>query len=225
MKSTSVLKVVPLLLLLVVWGPALRAEDMVTIPKSRLQELERKEAELEKLKGELPKAKAENAQLKKQHEEDVVKINTAPAPAPAVVHASPPLASLPPLKENEVVEAMDLANYSLADARAADQRFGKRSLHVQGEVERFQKPLFTRDYKIVLKTADRKTSVVCTVFPPEKYRAVFTVNNGAELVGLTADETRVPLACVGGTVVVAGRCMGLSGSVISIGGGELKSAR
>src|SRR5579859_1686516 len=69
------------------------AEEMVTIPKSRLEELERKEAELAKLKGEVVKAQEQNAKLQQQHETDVAKIASTPPPAvpqpPA--HVSPPM--------------------------------------------------------------------------------------------------------------------------------------
>jgi hypothetical protein len=135
------------------------------------------------------------------------------------------MASLPPLKDSSMVEAMDLANYYRTDAPAADRRYGKRTFQVRGEVERFEKPSFIRDYKIVLKTANRQTLVVCDVIPPEKFSAVFTVNNGSELVGLMAGETRVPIAKVGGNVVIEGRCKGLSGSTVKMAGCELKSAR
>ena len=225
MKSTRVLKVIPVVLLLALLGLALRAEEMVTIPKSRLQELEDKAAELEKLKGNLAKAKGENIQLRKQHEADAVKITASQAAPPVAIHVSPPLSSLPPLTAGVVVAATDLANHYRADAAAADQRYGKRTFQVQGEVDRFEKPLFTRDYKILLKTADRQTQVICDVFPPEQYGAVFTVNNGSELVGLLAGETRVPIARVGSTVVIEGRCKGLSGSTVKMTGCEFKSAR
>ena len=225
MKSTRVSNVVRLVLVLALLGLALRAEEMVTIPKSRLQELERKANELDKLKEDLAKAKGENVELKKQHEAEVVKSSVSPAAGPAVRQVSAALATLPPLTEGVVVEAMDLANYYRADAGAAEQRFGKRTFQVQGEVERFEKPLFRRDYKIVLKTGYRQTMVICDVLPPEKYSAVFTVNDGLELVGLLAEQSRVPIAKVGGTVVVTGRCKGLSGLAVTMAGCELKSAR
>ena len=46
-----------------------RSQDNITIPKSRLQELEEKERELNRLKGDLDKTKDENVQLKKQQEQ------------------------------------------------------------------------------------------------------------------------------------------------------------
>ncbi len=72
------------------------AQDTVTIPKSRLEELQRKEAELDRLKGDLKATKGENLQLKKQHTEDAAKISSAPPAQPVVTHASPPMAELLP---------------------------------------------------------------------------------------------------------------------------------
>src|SRR5438876_431383 len=100
-----------LLLLLVIMVRPVWAQETVTILKSRLQELERKEVELEKLKGEFRSAKGENVQLKNQHQDDAVKISSAP-PAPShETHVSPPMASLPPLAQGEPVDAVDLANH------------------------------------------------------------------------------------------------------------------
>src|SRR2546422_84127 len=131
-------------LVVVIAGLALSAlaEEMVTIPKSRLQDLERKEAELEKLKAELSKAKGENVQLKRPHAEAVAKIAGAPANEPVVTHVSPPMASLPPLKEGEMVDAVDLANHYRAGAAAADERYRKQKFKVRGEVAGFEKPMF-----------------------------------------------------------------------------------
>src|SRR5436190_18755423 len=67
-----------LLLLLVIMVRPVWAQETVTILKSRLQELERKEVELQKLKGEFRSAKGENVQLKNQHQDDAVKISSAP---------------------------------------------------------------------------------------------------------------------------------------------------
>jgi hypothetical protein len=200
-------------------------DESVTIPKARLDELERKEAELERLKVDLSKAGSQNVAPQKLPVADEPKIATAPPAEPAVARVGPPLASLPPLEAGQPVEAIDLANYYRADAAAADQRFKKQKLIVRGEVAAFDKPLFRRDYKLVLKTADRDVRVVCDIFPPEKYRAVFTVKLGSELVGLIAGETRVPIAKVGDTVAVEGQCKGLRDSVVVMSGCELKPSR
>src|SRR5690348_15059881 len=72
----------------------LKAQDTVTVPKSRLEELERKEKELDRLKGDVSKTKAENAELKEKLEQTSTNVVATPAPA----HPVPPLATLPPLQ-------------------------------------------------------------------------------------------------------------------------------
>ena len=222
MNSQKAVGLASLVFVLIAFTLSARAQEMVTIPKSRLQELERKEAELEKLKGDLSRTRNQNEHLQKQHEADVAKIISAPPPEPVVTHVSPPMASLPPLKAGEMVEAMDLANHYRADKAAADQRYRKHRFTVRGEVAGFQQLLFRHEYKLILKTADRETRVICQVLLPEKYSAVFTVNEGSELVGLVAHQTRVPIAKLGDTVTVEGRCKGLTGSAVTMSPCELK---
>ncbi len=212
------------------------ADETVTIPKSRLQELERKEAELDKLKGELHKTKGENVELKKQHEDDAAKTaelkkqhqedaakiaNTAAAP-PESTHVSPPMSSLPPLKEGESVNALDLANHYRADAAAAGQRYGKHRFKLEGEIVGFSKPPFVRPYHLYLKAADREIRIVCGVTPPERYSVVYTAENATKLIGTVAGNKQV-MAKIGDTAVVQGRCEGLKGLVIEMSGCELKS--
>jgi len=128
----------------------LRAQDNVTISKSRLEELERKEAELNKLKGDTTKTADENARLKKQHELDAAKIATIPLPpAPVVLRPTAPIDSLPPVSHDEIVDALDLSQYYHQDPASADQRFGKRSFKVRGEVLAFEKKLFARQYHVL----------------------------------------------------------------------------
>jgi hypothetical protein len=219
---------------------ALCADDeTVPISKERLQELLRKEAELNKMKGDLnktkgdlqqtqgdlEKTKGQNQELKKQHEQDTAKIAAAPASPPEVTHLSPPISSLPVLKEGEIVDAMDLGNYYRADAATADQRFLKHSFQVQGEVAAIEKPLFIRNYKIVLKTADRDLKVVCNIYPPEKYRTTFIMDYGSKLIGELTDGTRVELASKGTTATISGECKGVQGTEIYLAGCELKSVK
>jgi hypothetical protein len=67
----------------------LLAQDNVIIPKSRLEELERKEKELERLKGNTSKTNAANAKLKKESAKAAAKPPPAPTSAPAVTNAAP----------------------------------------------------------------------------------------------------------------------------------------
>ena len=214
-----------LLLLLAGLALPVLAQETVTIPKSRLEELERKEAELQRLKAELAKVKGENVGLKQQRTPEVGKIASPPAAAQVAARVSPALASLPPLQEGELVEAVDLASHYRSDPAAADQRYRKHKFRVQGEITGFEKPLFIRNYKIILKTFDGEMKVICDLLPPEKFSAVFTVNHGSQLVGLMQGEARVPIAKVGDTVVAAGRCTGLRDAVVAMSGCELEPVR
>ena len=277
MKPSSVAGVLLLGLLPLVLASTVAAQENVTVPKSRLEELERKEKELEQLKGnlgktndakaqlkkenekaaarppvaptaapittnvapaaparsdtelerlksELTKTKDENLRLKEDNEKAAARLQAAPVAVQVVTHVSPPMASLPPLKPEDVVEAMDLADYYHADAAAADQRYRKQKFTVRGEIVAFEKPPFVTNYRILLRTPDRAIKVVCELNPPENANAVFTVNHGEQLVAL-AGERRVPMLKVGDTVQVAGWCKGASGSDVNFSGTDLRVAR
>jgi tRNA_anti-like len=211
----------PLLLLMLagqVLSISLSAQDTVTIPKARLEELERKERELERLQGDVAKTKDENKALKTRLQE--VSTNAAPAIAPPK-RISPPIASLAALKSDEVVEAADLANYYHADAAAADGRFRGRKFSVTGEIVGFEKPLFRRNYRVLLQGNDRDTKVICDFYPPDKFDAVFSTQHGTHLVGQSG-ESRVPLAQVGQRVVVEGICQGWREAGVFLSAGTLK---
>jgi len=204
-------------------GAPASGQDNVTVPKSRLEELERKEKELEKLKGDSGKARPESTEPAKQPEKPDLRPVVAPPPEPVPSYVSPALASLPAAKPYDQVESMDLANYYHADSSAADQRFRKQKLVVRGEIVGFEKPLWKRSYRVLLKTPVRETKVICDLLPPEKSSAVFTTKHGEELVGLIG-ETRVPIARVGQTAVIKGECKGLSDSVVLIMAWDLQLA-
>ena len=206
------------------------AQTNVSIPKSRLEELEKKEAELEKLRNQL------NPQKPIQAAQPLVKTPNAsvsaqtPAPAPAAVpvpmpaNVSPALSTLPALKEGEVVSAIDLANHYQQDRVAADQRYCKRSFAVQGEIERFEKRAFARSYSLIMKTGGSNLKVVCEVYPPEPYTAVYTATHGTEVVGMYGDQKKV-IARAEAIAIARGECKGLEHSEIVIKGCALKSVR
>lgn len=200
-------------------GTASAADDNVTIPKSRLQELEEKERELKRLKGDLT-TNSPSAPLKEQPR--TLLPQPATAPEPAATRLSPPVASLPPLKENEEVDAVDLANHYRTDPATADARYRKHKFLLRGEIVGFEKPLLKRDYKVLLKTADRDTRVICNFYPPDQYNAVFTTDHGSQLVASIGD-TRVPLAKVGQIVVLRAECKGWKDSCVVISGGGMNA--
>lgn len=209
-------------------GPLALAQDTITIPKSRLEELERKEAELEKLKGLSPKSQVAIPNLKTNQQDQAVP-QTSPAHT-AVTSSRPPgsqpqlPAALPPLENGALVSATDLAAHYRANAATADQRYRKRTFKVQGEIVGFEKPLLVRNYVILLKTTEPQTRIICDFYPSENFKAVFTANNGMELVGLLPDS-RVPLAKVGDNVIIEGRCKGLSNGGVKLTRCEFKPAK
>jgi len=209
-----------LISLLLASTPRLPAQDDVTIPKSRLEELERKERELEQLKGDLNKTKDENTQLKKEKANAQARPSAPAAPMPVVTHVSPAIGSLPPLKPDELVESLDLAAYYHADVQTADQRYRHHKLRVRGEIVGFEKPLLIRNYRVLLKTPDRDVKVICDFLPPENSNAVFTTDHGAQLVALSG-EKRIALAKVGDIAVVKGECKGLHGGAVTLSCWEL----
>lgn len=195
------------------WPSNGAAQDDVTIPKSRLEELERKEKELERLQKQ-PSAPAPGAQAVAPNAPIPTNAIPQAVPAPLIInHTSPPMATLPPLAEGATVEAMDLANYYRQDPKAADIRFKNRKVILRGQIVGFEKPMMVRDYRVLLQSSDPKMRVVCELFPPERFTTVFTLNHGSELVGLQG-ETRVPLAKAGQTILVTGKCKGLSEDTI-----------
>lgn len=225
-----------LVLLLSLAGRPLVAQDNVTIPKSRLEELERKEKELEQLKGEsnsnkgdLNNSAKENlpqkpeSETKQESRKTVLPTPATPAAAPVATIVSPPFASLAAFQPYETVESMDLANYYHTDPNGADHRFHKQKLTVRGEIVGFEKPLYKSNYRIVLKTLAGQAKVICDFLPPDNWNAVFTTNHGDELVA-RAGAGRVPIAKVGQTALIKGECKGRSESAILILARELNFA-
>jgi len=201
------------------------AQETVTIPKSRLEELERKEAELEKLKGTAkPDPAVQNPTAKKKDE--AVPQNSQPtsvaAPAPPATEIRS-LASLAPLEKN-TVSATDLAAHYRANPGMADERYRKHTFKVQGEIVGFEKPPLVRNYYILLKTAEPQTRVICDFYPPDNFKSVYTINAGSALVG-TLSDTRVPIAKVGDQVTIEGRCKGLSGGGVKLTNCELRAPK
>lgn len=198
---------------------SLRAQDNVTIPKSRLEELERKEAELERLRG---KSVAPNQSTPLDPGKPAEA--TIGAPAAPVSKPAPPIASLPPFVDGQTIEATELAGYFRRDRALADQRFHNRKMVVRGEIVSLDTTKFKRNYQLILEGNDRDTRVRCDLVPPDRFKAVYTVEEGSRLVGLQG-ETRVPIARLGDKVRVTGTCKGLLGRVVLIQGKEFEVVR
>ncbi len=206
-----------------------RAQDTVTIPKARLEELERKEAELEKLKKDAaPLPTVANPKPATESRSLIAPEQTLPQPNDSAAGSpkkeTPIIASLPPIEKDQEVSAMDLAAHYRADAAAADRRYRKRTFKVQGEIVGFEKPPLIRNYNILLKTSEPQTRIICDFYPAEKFKAVYTINGGTALVG-TLPDSRVPIAQVGDKVVIEGRCKGMSGGCVKLTDCELKGSK
>lgn len=226
-------------LLAVSTAPIARAEEMVTIPKARLEELERKEAELERLRRQMQEARAEKERLEREREQlsrktaeleqarQAAEQRAAAASAAAATgqsiptHTSPPIASLPPLEKGAVVDAMDLANHYRTEAAAAARRYESGPIHVKGQIVRFEKPPFLRHYVIYLKAADAEWKVAARVYPPDSYAAVFPARGGEELVATTSAGARFVIARLGESVLLRGRCKGARDRTVWLGDATL----
>ncbi len=176
MNAKKILPAIAIALSLGVFCPEVFGQDTVTVPKSRLEELERKEAELNKLKGDLNTTKGD----------------------------------------------LDKTKGDLNKTK--DENLELKKLHeVQGEVVGFRNPLFLKPYRIFLKTPDQSARVICSVQPPEKYSAVYTVKEGSQLVGTMPRYEDEVIARLGDTVVVEGKCDGVKDSVVHMSGCALIS--
>lgn len=200
------------------------AQETVTIPKSRLVELERKEKELEALKAELGRARGEQEKLK--HEKEAAEARRAQAEAkaakarsaaePIIAHDTPPLATLPPLKQGDLVDAIDLMNHYRADAAAAAQRYGRQRLRVRGVIAGFDKPSFLSHYFIRLQTTERRWEVACRFELPKEFSAAYPARRGEEFVCERRGGGKVIVARVGQTVEIEGDCKGLKEQTVTL---------
>ena len=209
-----------LLILLLCLGffPA-RAQDTVTIPKSRLIELEKKAAQADKLAIDLEKARAENSRLKGEIGAPPKSFSTPVLP-PQVEQSlqklppTRPLAELPPLIKGEVVLASDLLHHYAMDPAAADQRYRKKSFKLQGIVTDLDKPLLMSPYRVIFRVPASPLKIICDVRSPEQFKKVYVSADRERVVGETYSG-RATLARVGEEITVQGRCAGLKDGVVS----------
>jgi len=193
------------------------AQDNVTIPKSRLEELERKEKELQQLKSGAKEASPSAPVPTAAPASAVAAPAAAPASAaPAIPPAQPkPLSNLPPYESGQKVSSAELVAQFLADPAGAEQRYRKKTIVVEGRVIRIAKQWLRRDYELILEGPQAGQEVVCRLRAPDQFEAIYTINSGAELVG-TAHGVQTPLAKVGTTAVVRGKCKGLKGAQVRV---------
>jgi len=88
-----------------------------------------------------------------------------------------------------------------------------------------EKPMFVRYYMILLRTSDPQRKIVCTVYPPDDYKTLFTVKNGTEMAWRNERQGPVTFVRVGQTVTVEGRCKGLHDANVTLISCALKSVQ
>jgi hypothetical protein len=173
----------------------LRQQQEKPAGQQRDQDQKRSEKELKQLRDE-------NERLRQARE------RAAQTPAAPARELKPvrPIAGLPPLTPETVVEAEELIGHFAAEPAAAAARYGRQTFHLKGEVERFNPARFTRGFTIVLASPDRAYSVVCQFNYVGRYQTVFMTRNGRTLTARYEDGREVTLFEAGQTVVIAGRC-------------------
>ena len=184
--------------------------------KQKQEEVDRLQRELENARKELQRLEEENKRLKSVQPERRAATEANRGEAPAR-----PIASLPPLGENEVVEAAELAVHFANQPEAARQRYVGRVFHVKGQVERFDVKLVVRRFDVLLDTGARGISVVCGFNYVDKYPAVYTKQKGRTLVARSGARGEAELMNVGDTVVIRGRCKGFKDGEVTFTGCEI----
>ena len=174
-------------------------KDAVTIPKSELDELKRKAAEVDQLKAEMEKLKAAMAGT-----------NAPPQKPP------PPVKSLPPLRKDEVLSAETLVGHFRTDTAAAEKRYDKKRIRVEGEISTVYVWPFVRNYTVRLRTSDRNWTVECLFGMPAEFNVIYTAKKGQRVVAETRTGVQATLAVVGDTVVIEGRCTGMKDDSVTM---------
>ena len=146
---------------------------------------------------------------------------TAVSPAARVLPPITPIQNLPPLAPDSVVDVDELVSHFLTEPDAARRRYADRIFRVQGEVDRFDRAMVTREFSVMLVSPDRATTVKFRFNYVDQYSTVFTAKDGRELVARHAPGSQTTLLTVGDRVVLAGRCQGLKDGTITFARGEI----
>jgi hypothetical protein len=200
--------------------------------RARDVELKRKSDEIEKLRQELSRQEQQLNQLKRDNEalkQERARTPPPPAvPAPVVQPVSPtrplpppaaaanpskPLIDVPPVTEDQVVEASDLGLYYRSDPTAADARFKGKVFRVRGTVKRFAPKVLIRDYHVIVATADPFLDVSFLFGYRPEWKSVYSANRGRDLVA-TVDRGKLTLMKSGEVVTIQGECEGLKDNEI-----------
>lgn len=195
--------------------PRLVAEDTVSIPKSRLEQLEKSAAEADGLRRALLAAQEEIARLKGRATAAEKALAEHPAPA-APKRAVPPLATVPSLKSGDRVSAADVLGHFRENPAGAEAVYRKRRLIFTGEIARFEKPLLVSYFHLMVKGDDARDRIVFQVEPPERFKTAYPAANGERVEGLLPNGARVPFLRLDQRVEIEGVCKGLKDGALVI---------
>lgn len=196
------------------------AEDTVTLPKSRVIELEKKAAQADKLAAELEKARAEISRLKGEAAAAPKTVVVSPLP-PQVEQSiqklppTRPLTGLPALGKGETVAVSDLLHHYAMDPAAADQRYKKKNFKLTGIVTDLDKSLLTSPYRVIFRVPGSALKLICDVQSPDEFKKVYVSSDRERIIGETY-STRATLAKVGEEITLQGHCSGLKDGVVTV---------
>jgi len=194
----------------------------------RAEARKQKEKEIQRLKQDLALAEAEAARLAPEQRQPESKNPPPPeqsvnstARRGAAEAPAKPLAELPPLRPDEMVDAADLVQQFKNDPPGADRRYHNKTFRVKGVIQRFEPKIFVRKYDVILESSDRFARVVAAFDYPNDYKTVFTTHRGQTLFGKPAENKEVTLLQAGQTIVFRGKCKGARDTEIVFTGCEL----
>jgi len=205
-------------------------KDLPTPTRKRFQTeaRKRKEEEIQKLKQDLARAEAEAARLKEDdgqpesgRQPQPEKTGSLSARRTTGEERGRPLAELPPLQPDEILDATELTKQFKTDPTGVNRRYDKKIFRVKGVIERFEPKMFVRKYDVLLESSDRFVRVVAVFDYPNDCKTVFTTHRGQTLVGKPAENKRVTLLQAGQTIVLRGKCKAARDTEIVFTGCEL----
>ena len=148
-----------------------------------------------------------------------------PAASPrAPEPAARPVAELPPVKPDEVMDTAELLQQFRTDPPRATRRYLNKSFRVRGVIERFEPKLFIRKYDVILESPDRFVHAIAGFDYPSDYRAIYTTQRGQTLVGKPAENSELTLMRVGQKIILEGKCKGARDTDIVFSGCRLISS-
>lgn len=221
----------PFLILVAVATALVLAPARLAAADDSAAELKRKQEEVERLKRELDKAQSDVKRLQKENQRlrndeaatPPAAAQPGPAKAPVALTPAKPIATLPPLGPDEMVDLADLIGHYRTNPEAAAQRYHKKTFRIRGEVSRFDVKTFRRSYDVFLVSPDPAVRLVCefNYAADNNTSSVYTAKRGSELVRSMTRGTTFPILAIGDQVTIRGKCTGLEHGELVLSGCEL----